>query len=686
MILGGASAAVDGLLDFGTAIRTLGDRLAAMRFAVVLVALSVLALRWRSAAYRPAGWIAAALGLAAAAQSYLLDEQPGIGLLLYAIAAAAVVLAPRHPAPERALRPAVERPAAIVLLALFVFGCLYALDLRPDLGWDEFGFTMAARMQLGDIPPGRVLIYRLARFQGEPVPLALHALALRTLDAGIVSVRLVSLAAGTVALTIAGLAVRQRLGAAVMLWMLALAAFTPLHLAYSRFAEYVIVSVPHAALTFAVALRLHDRPSWATAALLGGLVGGSLYFYQASWFVPLFVAGTFVAWPRWWRAPRAPAMAVLSLAVALATVAPGFTLLRDELAAVGEQSFDRAVWLKRPLGSDDRAVVIVMPPDRAAEARLEEVAGALGSHEVDATIVPLQEHRVLVLEGPRERVRAARDELPTWAQLRQMNLERWTAWDNIVDVLRRLFFQPSLDLTLIDVPILNPVVAPLLVLGLAEAVRGWRAPIMRALVVWTVGGAVLPSMVAGVFPRRMVLMLPFAYVLAALPVVALIRALCAYRWWGRIATVGLGAALFVAVVSTNAALYFRHWDWAGAQGGASKLRLLQVLETLPPDEVVILPKLFLSVTGEGVADYWRVLYPDRPARPLVVAPSNAPEAAEMRRLSCAQTTPFTWIVPTRSKQWAAAVAAVAGTYQHTTEARGPFVVVRMLGRAEGACR
>jgi hypothetical protein len=208
---------------------------------------------------------------------------------------------------------------------------------------------------------------------------------------------------------------------------------------------------------------------------------------------------------------------------------------------------------------------------------------------------------------------------------------------------------------------------------------------MRALVVWTIGGAVLPSVVAGVFPRRMVLMLPFAYVLAALPVVELGRALWNRRSWGRVAAVGLAFVLFVAVASTNATLYFRHWDWAGARDDVSKLRLLRILETLPPEEIVILPKLFPSVTGEGVPDYWRVLYPDRPARRLVIAASEAADAVEMRRLSCAQATPFTWIVPSAPGPWATAVAAIAGGYRHTTEARGPFSVVRMLGRAEDAC-
>ena len=680
-ILGTASAAFDGLVALGAALGALGRHLDVVRPVLGLAALCFLV-----AARGAGGWLAAALCLAAAAQSYLLDQRPGVGTLLYALAAVAVVRRPPRPAPSPGLHPAVELPATVVLLAVFVFGCLYALDLRPDLGWDEFGFATAARMQLGDIPAGRVLIYRLARFQGEPVPLALHILAFAGLDAGIVSVRLVSLGAATVALALAALAVRGRLGAPAALCALGLAAFTPLQLAYGRLAEYVIVSVPHAALTFAVLLRLHDRPRWTTAAVLGVLLGSSLYFYQASWFVPFLVAGTLMVWPQWWRVRHAPALAALALGTALVTVVPGFTLLRHELAAVAEQSFDRAVWLERPLAGGDHALVVLLPPDRAAEAGLESVIATLADRGVTATVAPLQDHRALVLGGPRDRVRAVRDELRSWSQLRQMNLERWTAWDNLVDVLRRLFCQPSLDLTLIDVPILNPVVAPLLVLGLAEAARRWRVPAARALAVWAVGGAVLPSMIAGVFPRRMVLMLPFAYVLAALPVVELAGVAGVRLGWSRIAAVGGAAVLVVAVASTNAALYFRHWDWAGAQGGVSKLGLLRLLETLPPEEVVLLPQLFPSVTGEGVADYWRVLYPHRPPRRLVVMPDDTADEHEVRRLSCAQPPPFTWIVAAAPAKSAAAVRAGLGAFRHGTEMRGPFAIVRVLDRTEDACR
>jgi hypothetical protein len=48
MILGGASAPVEGWLDLGTVLRTFGAHRDVIRFPLVLVTLCVLALRWRS--------------------------------------------------------------------------------------------------------------------------------------------------------------------------------------------------------------------------------------------------------------------------------------------------------------------------------------------------------------------------------------------------------------------------------------------------------------------------------------------------------------------------------------------------------------------------------------------------------------------------------------------------------------
>src|SRR5262245_294072 len=165
-------------------------------------------------------------------------------------------------------------------------------------------------MQLGALPPGQILVYSLARFQGAPIPLALHAAALRLTDNGIVSLRLVSVVAATLALGTAAIAVRERLGAGGVLWMLGLAILCPLYLAYGRLAEYVALSLPHAALAFALLLRFEDRRDVASAAVLGVVLGLSIYLYQESWFVPPLVAATFLIRPDTWSRRIVPRLAL----------------------------------------------------------------------------------------------------------------------------------------------------------------------------------------------------------------------------------------------------------------------------------------------------------------------------------------------------------------------------------------
>jgi hypothetical protein len=680
-VLDVAAPLVAGLVSAGRTLRETASALVGLR-PILLVALVIAVVRFRARAMEsPAGWLLAAMGFGWLGEWYLLDRHWALGTTSFLAGALLVVL---RPAPRTAPPPVggvLEAALGLVLLATFVLGCLWALDVRPDLGWDEIAFVTAARSKLDDVHPEHVLIYPLVRFEAQAVPLFLQTLALRGLEGGVLAVRVASVIAGTAALAVAAVVLRPRLGATVTLWMLAVAPFTPLQLAYSRLGEYVIYSVLHAALAFAMLLRFRDRPTWAAAVGLGVLVGGALYLYQLSWFVPVLVGLIVLGWPACWRTGATRARLAAAALTALLVTAPGFLYLREGLAAVGAQSFDRAVWRPDTAPAHERGTTLLLPPDRRTEDDVKGVAATLRTRGLKALVLPAQGHRLLLVRGTRDRVLPARDELRTagWVELRQNSLVRYSAWYNLRAVLRHAFYEPIFDLRLIDVPILNPLLAPLLVLGLVEAAR--RAGAVRwAVAAWLVGAALLPGVAAGVFPRRLILLLPLAYAVTALPLAALTEALRAGPSSMRLAGAVLAVLLFGAVASTNAELYFEHWDWGNGPRNASRLRLLRLLDTLPPDEVVGVGPA-VGATPQYVESYRRGVHPDRPARQMLASRTFAP--AEIRRLSCRPGVPVTWVLPTAARELGT-MHTVAKEFAADVREDGPFTVFRL--RAEGtAC-
>jgi hypothetical protein len=237
------------------------------------------------------GGILPAVCLGWLAQTYVLVDATGMGLALYGLAGYVYLRGPRPPDAPRVPIGVCHAAAFAALVIGFIFVALYGVDVYPETHYDEAGFALAAGMDAGHVPAGRVYAYRLERFQGLPAPFALHALALEHFTPGIIALRFVSIAAAVGTLLIAALVLRARLGPRATLWMLGFTAISPLFLNHARTAQFIMVTVLHGAASLAALLRFRERPDWRSGLVLAVLAGGSIYFYQLSWFVPVLLGG-----------------------------------------------------------------------------------------------------------------------------------------------------------------------------------------------------------------------------------------------------------------------------------------------------------------------------------------------------------------------------------------------------------
>jgi hypothetical protein len=664
-----------------------GGAVRALRPAVAIAAGLWIVWSWRSPKRRAgAGWLLAALGLAYVAQTFLLERRFALAVSLYLLGGA-VWVARGARAPERPAAAWMEAGGILAALGALMVSGLWLLDVRPDLGYDELGFAMAARMQLGQYPPGRILVYAFSRFQAQAIPLALDALALEHLDHGILSLRLVSLAGVFLAVGLLAWTLRTRVESRLIPWTVALAVSCPLLLAYGRLAEYVAWSLPHAVLVFALLLRLRDRWDRAPAVALGVVLGLGIYLYQLSWLMPVFVGATVLLWGHL-RRPAVVASRVALVAVpALLTALPAFVFLESGLGEVAGQTFDRAIWRDEPEPTGRQAMALVLAPGGVPREAVEPVADELASRGLTTTWGADRREPTLMVQGERGAVSTAADALESrgWTTLMSVRLERRSVVRNLQSVVAQLLWRPGIDRmrhTMVAVPMLSPLVAPLLLVGIVEALRR-RDPVLRALVVWVVGGALLPAVASGVAPRRCVLMLPFAYALMALPLADVLACTAAGGGpWRRRAAGGAALAFVVAVMATHAHLYHRYWaDWPDEPFGT--LALAKAVEALPPDDTVVLPAL-TPRQGSDLALYLKVLYRQRPAHRLVPLAAARPEAEELRRVACRERLPIAWVLrPTPDGRATAATLASHGP--HETELRPPYTVVRLLARDHAAC-
>jgi hypothetical protein len=695
-ILGELTLPIERVIAAGAALyHAAGGWLFAVRHpAALLGVLAAVAVLRRPAEARGAQALLVALLLAGVAQVFLLAGAVWIGLALYA-GAVSVALA-TSPPPGPAASRAADLPLALALLALFGVVCLYRLDVHPNLYVDEMAYLRAARMFAGQVEIGRILgsgtfsVYVYDQFLAQTVPLVLQAAAVSLLPSDAISTRLLSVLAVAAALGIAAIALRPPLGGRVAVGMLALAATAPLLVVYSRAGHYISISVLHSAIAFAALLSLWRRWNVPAAAVVGIVLGSSLYQYQLSWFVPVFAGLGFALSPELWRRPGVVKV-VATVAISAGAVAlPGLAKLESGFGAVGAQTFDRAVW-NVPESGDPETIherftgVVAIAPAGLAAADFEAVVAEISGRELSAR--PEQTvhgEAVIWIGGERPGVERMAGELRSagWALL---DFD-WISKDPRVRLgrmLSQLFYESSWESSgrWVAAPLLNPILAPLLVVGLALAWRRRSEPALRLALVWVVGGALLPALAGGPAPRRTSLMLPFAYALMALPLVELGAAL-GRRRFGRPAAAGLAALLFAAVSCTGSFLYFRQWEHQAGQlgGGGGLLDFVKVLKARPVDEVVLMPTLYAGLDSYLDAGDASPYWPERIARPLRKRPARI-----ALRMSCEQPPPFSWMVQDRAEQ-RAALAAVAEHFEVEADVDSGVRVLRVTGVRDAICR
>jgi hypothetical protein len=565
-------------------------------------------------------------------------------------------------------------------------------------------------MTAGILEPGPILLpplhklYLLERFQAQPIPLGLQALALRCLTPGLLTPRLVSVAACGLALPVAVLALRRRIGRGPALWMLVLCCISPFYLFVSRMGLYLAVSVLHGALCFAALLRVHDRASRPAALLLGALLAASVYLYQLSWFVP-FLALASLAWlPELRRRERLGRTLLPAAAAALLVALPALTLPAKGLRQLSRQTFDKSARVaEEPEGPGrDAALNGLLIHRDTTNARAYELEAALsargpkvarylgdgGQRFLAATGAPSELERALAGIDPRE----ARS---------LFNTGDATPGENLGRTLAQLVRGPSWGmgtLQLLDGPVLNPFVTPLIVLGLLEALRRRRQPAVRALLIWVVLGGLLPPLVTNVHPRRALLMLPFVYALAGLSAHAIACAVWSRGVPGRRAAV-LGCGLLVvaaALVGGNAYLYRFNVELRPTrafpetpgslrippQRRVNRVNLARVVKGLPADRPIYMPPLvrkapFYLQRVENI--------PTSGDAPRIFETLAGWQDAGVRRLSCRRTPPFIWLTRDDAKH-TAPFAVLQRDHVVRSELREPFRVYFVEKRRPGGCR
>jgi hypothetical protein len=675
------------LIELGALIHRLGDTLVPLRIPAAVLLLIPIGLGARRPAVRNgAGFGACAIGLGWVAQSYLLDERFAMGLSFYVLAIAAYWFwVPR--------RSGVEFPSwvlvgcAVVLVLATLAMCLHRLDVYPQLYFDEVAYLRTTQIQLGLIAPGEILthegraVYTFDQFQSQTVPFALQASFGAFAGADVMSLRWVSALAAALTLAIAIRALWTHLGARVALCMGAMCVAAPLFLLYSRVGLYISISVLHGSACVAVMLWLVDRWKPLPAVVLGMLLGGSLYFYQLSWFAPVLVAITVVLSPELRARENANKLATIALVSGMIVAAPGLIVFRAGIDDVNRQTFDRAVWTR----IDDarlRAALLIPSEDEAATA-IAEYRSEFHSQQLKVKLAEsARGKRVVLVEGanaPAE-VAIATARAAGW----QVLDDPWRL-DSLVEripaMLARWVFAPSAESAgrWISGPLLNPIVAPLVLFGLISVGRRWREWPMRFLWIWVVGGALLPAAIGGVVPRRAVLALPFIYAVAAFPVVALATALPSARLAHRV-TSGIGVLTLMALLTlTNAFVYFRTWDEriADYPGSPEILQFAQLLAEYPENETVLISQMFKTHQMQMVHGSVR------PGR--VIEVPRARRSEGILDASCQQQIPFAWIIVDTPEE-VEKFRVLDRDFLYRSEPKRGFRVLRVSTRKVRACR
>ncbi len=631
--------------------------------------------------------IVAAFALAVGAQSFLMEESLWIGAFLYTAAFFLYLALPEAPAETPTHRdPRGDTLLGCAVVAGFLLLGLFALDVAPPVYYDEIGYGIAARMQGGSIEPGPVLIYPFERFQAQMAPLSLHTAALAVLEPRIVSLRLVSLAAGT--LTLVGFAglMRRYAGSRVALLALALASVSALHLIYSRAGLYIGISVAHSVVSAVALLALLHDWNARRAAWLGVCLGGSLFFYQLSWFVPI-LAGLvlIVSWDRW-RTPGTARVAASLAAASIGMASLGPLLVPDGLAAVASQTFDyRALWNQGEGAADTSSPSqLAVPPADLGPAEIVRAQRELAASGVAVQRLEHNRRVSLLLEGDADALAGSLRSLAAdgW-NLVEINGRDSGPAQRLRGVVARLFYAPGPESNFrhVDGPILNPLLAPLLILGFAHALRSWRNPTLRVLLVWSGVGLILPSLLGGVLPRRCVLAIPFIYGLMALPLLRFARV---FRGDGprRFAPAAIVAVVYTLAACTGVYATYRLWEAPLPAEIPSRLRLSKIFNGLPPNRPVFMPRLYREMGVFHVQFEGRSLGP-RPAALRVLGQPHPPER-RIRNITCASEPPLTWIALERPEE-RIRYGHLREDFELRMETTDGYLITRVEARRPGGC-
>jgi hypothetical protein len=294
----------------------------------------------------------------------------------------------------------------------------------------------------------------------------------------------------------------------------------------------------------------------------------------------------------------------------------------------------------------------------------------------------------LRVSGPRERLAGALAELPggPWRVLTD-TVAAFTAPNYVARMFARLFYAPGSELgAWIPVPLLNPLVAPLVLLGFASAWRRRAEPLVRAIVVWVVAGAVLPAALSGDAARRAALILPFVYALAALPLVELSEWCRSAGKFRRRAGAAAAVLLWMGVGATGGHQYFRpvHARWDDAAGHSAPASILELVKAIKavPESVPIR----LRTTEPGVLGHLERIEGWSPARgrERISLRLGARSRSGLVVRSCAETTPFVWISEDREEE-RALFEAFGEHFETRSEVRGPYWLVHVEGVKPGSC-
>jgi hypothetical protein len=207
---------------------------------------------------------------------------------------------------------------------------------------------------------------------------------------------------------------------------------------------------------------------------------------------------------------------------------------------------------------------------------------------------------------------------------------------------------------------------------------------MRVLLVWAVGGILLPTAIAGAYPRRMVLALPFMQLLMALPIVEIQRSIQPAA--SRVRKIGWLAliVLYVIAAAMGSHLLARHWDVTVAveRTSGSKAELINAIEALPSDETVLLwpfyPR-FVQLLARAADEPPS----GSPQRVFSIARAKKNPSA-MRKKTCEHARPLSWILPTNDAV-ISRFENVLRDFRYSTSKTEFYTVIRIEEEKPGAC-